>query len=139
MNVDGDFSDIKINTNLNSNNLENSFLNAEIIVNSISTGIKGRDKHILEEDYFDEPNHQKITLKSTKIEKTNKGVFLLHANLTIKATTKKIKIPIEFQETNNSIMIQSTFQINRKDYKVGGGSLIMSKKVKIEVQFSGTR
>ena len=31
------------------------------------------------------------------------------------------------------------FEINRRDFNVGGGSMIMSKKVKIHVQFTGTR
>lgn len=139
VNVDGDFSDVSIQTNLDSKNLSESYINATIKVVSIDTGIKKRDKHILEEDYFDEPNHPNITLKSTKIEKTNQGTFLLHADLTIKNTTKKIEIPIEFQQTDDVIMIQAKFQINRRDYKVGGGSMIMSKKVKVEVQYVGTK
>ena len=36
-------------------------------------------------------------------------------------------------------MIQAAFEINRRDFNVGGGSMIMSKKVKIHVQFTGTR
>lgn len=139
VNVDGDFSDVKIQTNLDSENLAGSYINASIQVSSISTGIKKRDEHILEEDYFDVSNYSTITLKSTKIEKTKAGTFLLHADLTIKKTTKKIEIPIEFQQTDNNMMIQAKFQINRRDYNVGGGSMIMSKKVKIEVQYTGTK
>jgi len=139
VNVDGDFSKVNIQTNFDSNNLDKSYINATIKVSSITTGIKKRDQHILEEDYFDEPNHQNITLKSTKIEKTKKGTYRLHADLTIKETTKKIEIPIEFQQTDDTLMIQSKFQINRRDFKVGGGSMIMSKKVKIQVQYSGTK
>lgn len=139
VNVDGDFSDVKIQTNLDLENLAGSYINATIQVSTISTGIKKRDEHILEEDYFDVSNYSTITLKSTKIEKTRTGTFLLYANLTIKKTTKKIEIPIEFQQTDNNIMIQAKFQINRRDYNVGGGSMIMSKKVKIEVQYIGTK
>ena len=139
VNVDGDFSDVSIQTNFDYNNLSESYINATIKVVSLATGIKKRDKHILEEDYFDEPNHPNITLKSTKIEKTKEGTFVLHADLTIKKTTKKIEIPIQFQHTDDALMIQSKFQINRRDYKVGGGSMIMSKKVKIEVKYVGTK
>jgi polyisoprenoid-binding protein YceI len=139
VNVDGDFGDVKIQTNLDSENLAGSYINATIEVSSIATGIKKRDEHILEEDYFDVSNYPAITLKSTKIEKTKVGTFLLYADLTIKKTTKKIEIPIQFQQTDNNIMIQAKFQINRRDYKVGGGSMIMSKKVKIEVEYTGTK
>ena len=54
LNVDGDFSKIKINTNFNSKNLFESYINSEIVVKTISTGIESRDEHILDEDYFDE-------------------------------------------------------------------------------------
>lgn len=139
VNVDGDFSQIVIRTNFNSNNLDESYINANIAVKSIDTGIESRDEHILEEDYFDEPNHKYITLKSTKIEKKANGTYQMTANLTIKGTTRSIEVPITFQETDDVIMIQSNFEINRKDFKVGGGSFIMSKKVKIQVEYTGTK
>jgi len=46
LNVDGDFSKIKINTNFNSKNLFESYINSEIVVKTISTGIESRDEHI---------------------------------------------------------------------------------------------
>ena len=137
--VDGDFSDINITTNFDSTNLSQSYINAEIAVKSIATGIESRDKHILEEDYFDEPNHKKIILKSTKIELAPDGDYVLHADLTIKGITKKITIPLIALMVNDELVIKAGFQINRKDFKVGGGSLIMSKKVKIQVEYVGTK
>ena len=139
VNVDGDFSNVKISTNFNPKNLSESYINATIAVKSISTGIKGRDKHILEEDYFDEPNHKNIVLKSSKIQKNSDGSYTMTGELTLKNTTKKVEIPLEITEDDEKIMIQSKFTINRKDYKVGGGSFIMSKTVKIQVEFTGTK
>lgn len=139
INVDGDFSDVKIQTNFDSKNLSESYINATIQVISISTGIKKRDEHILEEDYFDEPNYKEITLNSSKIEKSSDGNFEMTAKFTIKKTTKEFVIPLEITESNNSISIKSNFEINRRDFKVGGGSLVMSKYVKVEVQYTGTK
>jgi len=139
VNVDGDFSDVKIQTNFDSDNLSGSYINATIQVISISTGIKKRDEHILEEGYFDEPKHKEIKLSSSTIEKKEDGTYEMTADLTIKETTKKMIIPLEISETDNSITIKSNFQVNRRDFKVGGGSMIMSKKVKIEVQYVGTK
>ncbi len=139
VNVDGDFSDVKIQTNFDSKDLTGSYINATIQVISISTGIKKRDKHILEEGYFDEPNYKEIKLSSSKVEKKSDGNFEMTANLTIKETTKEFVIPLEITESDNSISIKSNFQINRRDFKVGGGSMIMSKKVKIEVQYTGIK
>ena len=54
--VDGVFNKATIKTNFNYKDLSNSYINAVVMVNSISTGIDGRDKHLLEEDYFDASN-----------------------------------------------------------------------------------
>lgn len=139
VNVDGDFSDVEIKTNFDSTNIKNSYINAVISVKSISTGIESRDEHILEEDYFDEPNHKQISLESTKIEIKEDGDYMLHANLTIKGTTKKIKIPFIALLVNDNLVIKASFKINRKDYKVGGGSLVMGKNVTIGVQYTGSK
>lgn len=139
LNVDGDFSKIKINTNFNSKNLFESYINSEIVVKTISTGIESRDEHILDEDYFDETNHKTIVLKSTKFITTNNGSFNMIAELTIKGTTKQLQIPLEILESEKEVLIKADFTINRKDFKVGGGSFIMSKNVKIQVEYIGTK
>ena len=139
VNVDGDFGEVDIKTNFDSTNLKESYISATIAVKSISTGIESRDKHILEKGYFDEPNHKNITLASSKIEKNDDGTFQLFANLTIKGITKVIKIPITVVENENSLKINANFEINRKNFKVGGGSFVMGKKVKIQVEYSGTK
>jgi polyisoprenoid-binding protein YceI len=139
VNVDGDFSDVNISTNFNAESLAESYLNAEIKVKSIATGIESRDEHLLEEDYFDEPNHKWIRLKSTAFRKTSDADFTMIGDLTIKGITKQIQIPLKVSESEDQISIQSYFEINRRDFNVGGGSLIMSKTVKIEVVYSGTR
>ena len=139
VNVDGDFNDIKIETNFNSNTLSKSYINAIIKVKSISTGIESRDEHILEEDYFDERTHKTITLKSKKILKSKNEDFVLFADLTIKGKTKRIEVPLEVLETESTIKIKSNFTINRKDFNVGGGSFILSKTVKVQVEYSGNK
>lgn len=139
VNVEGQFARVKVNVFFDSKDLNKSSINSKIEVNSITTGIESRDEHILEEDYFDEPNFKNILLKSKKIEKSKEGDYTMIADLTIKGTTKELKIPLEIKEYDNTLSISSNFEINRKDFKVGGGSFIMSKKVKIEVQYTGTK
>ncbi len=139
VNVDGQFAEVDIQTNFNSKDLASSYIWASIKVKSISTGIESRDEHILEEDYFDEENFKLINLESSKIVKIKNQGFMMTATLSIKGTVKEIIIPLKVEEKGNSLYIQSNFEINRKDFKVGGGSFIMSKKVKIEVEYLGTK
>ena len=137
VNVDGDFSEIKIETNFDSNQLEQSYLKATIAVKSIATGIESRDKHILEEDYFDESNHPNITLSSTQFQKNANGTILMTANVTMKGITKRVEIPLIVRESEEKLTIQSNFEINRKEFNIGGGSFVMGKLVRIQVVYSG--
>ena len=49
--VNGRFHNIDVKTNLDTDKLSESYLNAFIAVPSIATGIEDRDKHLLEEEY----------------------------------------------------------------------------------------
>ena len=137
VNVDGSFHNVEINTNFSKNNLSESYINSKIRVESIETGIKGRDKHILKEDFFYKDKFEFIELKSIKIENKTKDNYSLYANLTIRGVSKQIKIPLVIEETENTLSFKSDFEINRRDFSVGGGSLVMSKKVKIHVEYFG--
>lgn len=137
--VKGAFSDVKVHTNFKSDDLANSYVNVKICVASISTGKKWRDKKILSKNFFYGQKHRYIHLKSSKIEKNENGEVSLFADMTIKGITKKIQIPLEVFEDENSIRIKSNFKIIRKDFNVGDGSLGMSKSAKIIVDFTGTK
>jgi polyisoprenoid-binding protein YceI len=134
--VDGGFKTIDIKTNLDTKDISNSYVNAAIIVNSIFTGIEVRDKHLLEEDYFDAINYTKIRLESSKIEENTDGDLILFATLSIKGITKKIEIPIDVSEKNSTLILSASMTLNRKDFNVGGRSFVLSNNVKIQVEYS---
>lgn len=137
--VDGVFNNATIKTNFNYKDLSNSYINAIVMVNSISTGIDGRDKHLLEEDYFDAINYTKIRLESSKIEENTHGDLILFAMLSIKGVTKKIEIPIDVSEKNSTLILSASMTLNRKDYNVGGRSFVLSNNVKIQVEYSAIK
>ena len=134
--VTGSFLKVQIDTHIDKYDLENSFINSKIIVNSIETGMEGRDNHILKEDFFDEPNYKTISFKSLKIKRISENKYQAEANLTIKETTKKISIPISLSMKNDVVTIRSDFEINRIDYGVGGRSVMLGKTVNINVKHS---
>lgn len=139
VNVDGSFGDVKIRTNFTRSQISKSFINAKIRIKSIETGIESRDKSILKEGYFHEAKFPFLELTSLTIKKKEMGGFIMLANLTIKGTTKQQQIPLSINETDKTLSITADFSINRKDFKVGGGSLVMSKKVKIHVEYTGMK
>ena len=137
--VDGGFKTIDIKTNLDTKDLSNSYINATIIVNSIFTGIETRDKHLLEPDYFDALNHEKIILKSTKLRKDKNGNITLFASLSIKGIIKEMEIPLEVFEDNSTLVLKASMFVNRKNFSVGGRSILLSNNVKIQVEYSATK
>jgi len=132
--VKGNFSQVSVTSNFDKNDLENSFINAVITVNSINTNNKKRDKHLLESDYFDTNNYKQMKLVSTKIEKVSTNNYKLTGTLTIKNKSKKVVVPLVIGDNNESLSIAANFELNRRDYGVGGSSWVMSNTVKINVK-----
>lgn len=134
--VGGKFTTVILESNFNKDDLDNSFINAIIKVNSLDTGNKKRDEHLMKSDFFDVDNFPEIVFKSAKIEKIKDDDYKITGNLTIKNTTKLVTIPIFIDETKEHLVFNSSFELNRRDYGVGGKYFVLANKVKIKVQFS---
>ncbi|NRB83773.1 MAG: YceI family protein [Winogradskyella sp.] len=134
INVDGHFNTFEIDTKFNTNG-DLVSIYGKIDVKSIKTGIDSRDEHLLEEDYFNETKFKHITLQSTSITKSSENNYRVSAKLSIKGKTKEIKILVLVKTTGNRKLIRSSFEINRRDFDVGGSSFVMSKTVKIQVKY----
>lgn len=66
-------------------------------VDSISTGNEQRDTHLKSADFFDAANHPQIKFTATRFEAVdNDGSYELYGDLTIRETTKPIKLDVEF-------------------------------------------
>ena len=66
--------------------------------------------------------------------KNDDNTYSVLATLTIKGKTKNISIPLTLERQQNRIFIASAFEINRKDFGVGGSSFILGKTVKVQVK-----
>lgn len=131
----GTFSDSSISGNFDLDDLEHSNLKVIIKVASIDTGIAKRDKHLLEDDYFDGTKYPTIQFSTIKIEKKSPTEYILHGKLAIKNTSRDIKIPLRVEDKNNTLSVTSDFELSRKNFGIGGRSWILSDKVKARVHF----
>lgn len=109
-------------------------LSATVKVISITTGMESRDKHILKEDFLYAEKHKIITLKTLTIKKKSLQNYSLVTNLIIKGISKQIDIPIQIEKSKESYVITSNFEINRKDFNIGGSSLVLGKTIKVFVK-----
>jgi polyisoprenoid-binding protein YceI len=127
--VEGKFTSLETEINFMPDNLKASTIKANVEVNTINTGIKSRDNHLKKEEYFDATKFPKIMIASSFFAKkgeTYNGYF----KLTIKGISKEITIPFTFENG----VFKGEFSIDRRDFKVGGNSMIMGDKVSVQIE-----
>jgi polyisoprenoid-binding protein YceI len=132
--VNGSFKDLKTTIIFSPSELEKSVIQANIDVNSINTGIDLRDKHLKGEEFFNTPKYPGIQIKSKKIVALSDGSFVATFDLTIKNITKTIEIPFTFSKSGSETIFSGKFELDRRDYEVGGSSIMMSDKVKVTIK-----
>ena len=127
--VEGKFKGFSGTLKFDPNNLASSSINASVDATTLDTDNNLRNKHLKEkEDFFNVAKYPLLKMKTTKIEKEGSN-FVGYFDLTIKETTKAVKIPFTFKQEGNNATFQGSAVINRRDWSVGGGTWGMSDNV----------
>lgn len=136
---------------LDTTDFSKSTFRGEIDVASIDTGVGQRDDHLRTNDFFDAPNHPKISFTSTKIEPKGDGEFVVTGDLTIRGVTKSVPLDVEFHGVSKSPYgktvagFSARGTINRKDFGVNfnaileTGGVAVAEKVKLELDLELTQ
>jgi polyisoprenoid-binding protein YceI len=102
-------------------------MNVSVLASTLNTGINARDNHLKKKDYFDTPNYARITIISKIVTVgPSPGTYILTGTLHLKGTKKDINIPFTAIPINTGFKFLSTFQINRRDFGIGGSSISLS-------------
>lgn len=129
---------------------KDDFTDAKIVfeadVNSIDTKNEQRNGHLKSPDFFDAANHPKMTFKSTSLTKKSGDACVLTGNLTLRETTKEIKLDVIYNGTVKGFggsfdvaAFEITGKLNRQDFGLKwsalteAGGVVASDEVKIEV------
>ncbi len=136
INVDGAFSEVQGNFEFNPDQYRKGSIQVQIPVASLNTGNKLRDRHLRSDDYFDAARWPYIHFKSDSIRPfASAGQWVLYGSLRIKEVEKKIAIPFKLHTNKEGqFEAEGALTINRRDYGVGGRSLILSDQVKARIQ-----
>jgi polyisoprenoid-binding protein YceI len=129
INTKGSFKGLKGTINWDAGNLSSSSFNVSVDVNTINTGIELRDKDLQKETYFNSAKYPTINFVSTSVSESN-----VTGNLTIKGVTKQITFPFTVTPSGNGYLFQGDFSISRKDFGVGGGSVVLSDHVDVSLK-----
>jgi polyisoprenoid-binding protein YceI len=97
-------------------------------VESIDTGVAGRDNHLRTADFFDVAKYPEMTFKSTKVEKKGNNAYVLHGDFTLKGVSKPVSFPftltgaVKDNRGNTRFGVAAETKINRRDYGITWGS-----------------
>lgn len=138
LNVGGSFKGLLGKIIFDPANPRATFFNVSIDATTVSTGNDSRDKHLRKEDYLDIANHPRLSFTSTKI--TDKaGVYIAEGDLTIKGISKKISFPFTATAGTNGYHFEGQFRINRRDFKVGDKSWVLSDELTVSLNVSAIK
>ena len=130
----GDFKGLKGNIKFYPANPAASAFDVTVNAGTIDTDNDSRDDHLRKAEYFDAATYKTIQIKSTKVTfSKTAGRFYIFANLTIKGGTKPVEFGFAATPKNGGYVFDGEFQINRRDFGVGGSSVSMSDKLTVSL------
>jgi len=118
--VTGKFTDFTIDLIWNETDLTASSVRLEIQVESIDTGIDGRNNHLKSDDFFDVALHPTITFESKSIRRDGLG-YLADGQLTMHGVTRDVSLPLTNQTYTSDAgdswtVFRVNYKIDRTDY-----------------------
>lgn len=142
--VNGKFHDYNAEIYFDPNNLGESSVNVEVMVNSVDTNNEKRDGHLQSADFFNAEEFPTMTFSSDRITSEGDNQFVAHGTLTIKDVTKEIELPFTLLGVQDNPMkegtkvagIKGSLSIDRTDFDVGVGDWAATAVVGDEVDIS---
>jgi polyisoprenoid-binding protein YceI len=138
--VDGSMKGLQGKIIFNPANLATASFTVSVDAASINTNNGTRDSHLKKEEYFDVANHPRVQFISSKISSTNKPmIFKMEGNVTIKGISKLVSFPFTIVEKPDGYNFLGEFTINRRDFKVGGSSWVLSDNLIVSLSVFAKR
>jgi polyisoprenoid-binding protein YceI len=106
---------------------------------TVNTANERRDAHLRTADFFETDKFPTLRFVSNNIQKTGENTFVAVGNLTIKETTKEIRLPFTFLGSmphprgGTVAGFKANYQILRNDYGVGTGGYVETQTIGNEV------
>jgi polyisoprenoid-binding protein YceI len=149
--VRGQFNVLRGKLDIDEQQPENSWVEAEVDAASIDTRDEKRDAHLRSPDFFDAEKYPTITFKSTKVESVGDNEYRVTGNLTMHGVTKEVTFAAEYSgQLKDPYGLQraglsAKTTINRKDFDLNWnavletGGVAVSDKVTIEIDLAAVQ
>lgn len=129
----GDFKGLKGAIHFDPSNPASADFSVTVDAATVNTDNSTRDNHLRKEEYFDVAKHPTLNFKSIKITAAANGMYSVSGNLTIKGITKPVQFLFTAVNKTGGTLFEGSFEINRRDFKVGGNSFVLGDKVKVQL------
>lgn len=140
LNVGGSFKGLKGKMTFNPANLPASSVMVTIDANTVNTGNNSRDNHLRKEEYLNVAKFPLISFSSSKITKAaTANSYVLEGKITIKGVAKNISIPFTAVSTNDGYLLEGEVKLNRRDFGVGGNSMVMSDNLTVALSVTAKK
>jgi polyisoprenoid-binding protein YceI len=128
-----------------------SSVTATLQAASITTGTEQRDTHLKSADFLDAEKYPTLEYRSTGVKSVDGNEFVLTGELTIRDVTLPVDLEVELEGVGRNGYGQNVFgfsasaEIDRDAFGitwnmvVEGGGLMVSKKIKIEIEGEAIR
>ncbi len=135
----GKFGGLTADIDFDKNKLATSKIEASIDVTTVNSENEMRDNHLKAEDYFDVNKHPKITMVSRSFAAKGGNNYLGMFDITIKGKTKPVEVPFTYTENANTGLFKGSFKINRKDFGIGGNSMVLGDEATVDLLVETTK
>jgi polyisoprenoid-binding protein YceI len=124
---------------------ENSHVEVEIGVASVSTGNDDRDAHLKSGDFFDAEQYPNITFASTAVRERPDNTWEVDGDLTVHGVTRPVQLQVDFDGGGPSpfgdqrIGFSAATDVNREDFGLTynmvleSGGVLVGKTARIEL------
>lgn len=117
----GRFNDVNGNVTYTPDKQEHFSFDIDIDLESVDSGNEKLDQHLKSPDFFNAKEFEKMTFKSTEVERLGQNVWDVTGDLTLNGVTKKVIAVVRFTGTaelmGRRAGFEAEFDIKRSDFE----------------------
>ena len=123
----GRFNDVQGNVTFTPSDAEKTFaFSIDVPLDSVDSGNEKLDTHLKSPDFFNAKEHEKMSFKSTEVERLSQHVWDITGDLTMNGVTKSVVALVRFIGTadmgrGTRAGFDATFDIKRSDFNMNYG------------------
>ncbi len=135
---EGGFKELKGTITVKNGDLTTAQIKVDIDMKSMYTDNTKLTDHLKSPDFFNVAKNPLAKFASTKIEKKGED-FEVHGKLTMNGVTKDTHFPAKVQASSAGVSLESTFEINRHDWKISYRPGQIDDNVKLTLKVTAPR